>query len=182
MRKVYWFGHDEVAKAIETDEGHIRKLVVPVIRPGTETPMLRSQWQSNLHGKSPVIQSDDFQLSYANEHTPQEVHWHRLQVESYSSDSPMIVAALDADERQRDSSEVMVEFIRGGRLVIPPRFCHKVYLTGLTEVMQIRAEPGSLEGDVHVCEDCNNHENCHCAEITELIRKTAEEHLGQYSE
>lgn len=180
MRKVYWFGHDEVAKALETDEGHFRKLVVPVIRPGAETRMLRSQWQSSLHGKSPVIQSDDFQLSYANEQTPQEVHWHRLQVESYSSDSPMIVAALDVDERQRDSSEITVEFIPGGRLVIPPRFCHKVYLTGLTEVMQIRVASGSLEGDEHICKNCNNNESCHCAEITELIRKTAEERLGQY--
>lgn len=173
---IYWFGQDDVARAVGSG-GHHRKLVVPAIRPDKETRLLRSQWQRTLRGKSPVVQSEHLQLSYTDEKCPQRNHWHRLQVESYFSTSPMIVAAMDVDERLRDSGELSVEFIPAGRVFIPPRFCHLVRLTGLTEVMQIRVEPGSIENDHHTCEGCPT-AGCRCAEMAALIEEAAKKHLG----
>jgi hypothetical protein len=177
LRSVYWFAREEIQKAVESSKRRICRLVVPSIQPGSETPALRPKWQRALHGKVPVVQSDSFQLWYADEQTPQQIHWHRLQIESYSSASPMIVAALDIDERLRDSADITVEFIPGGRVLIPLRFCHRVYLTGLTEVIGIRVEPGPLEQDDHRCEDCPV-EDCRCGEIEALVKQAVAKHLG----
>lgn len=177
MRSVYWFGRDEARKAAEKSKTSC-SVVVPSIDPGKEAALLQPQWQPKLHGKLQVVQSESFQLSYTGRQSPKEPHWHRLQLESYSSDSPMVVVYVDIDERLRDEMEVKAEVVPAGRLFIPPRFCHMVHLTGLTEVMQLRLEPGSLERDNYVCTDCRG-DNCRCDEMRELLKKTVAGQLPQ---
>jgi len=140
--------------------------------------MLRPQWEPKLHGKVPVVQSENFQLSYTCMQSPQEPHWHRLQVETYQSDSPMIVVSVDIDERLRDTPEVKLDVIPAGRVFIPPRFCHLVHLTDYTEVMQLRVEPGSLDRDDYYCDDCAR-DKCRCEEMRQIMKKAVAENFGE---
>ena len=178
MRSVYWFGRNEVQRAVESSKQNECRLVVPSIQPNAEAPMLRPQWKPKLHGKVPVVQSEHFQLSHTSTQSPQEPHWHRLQVETYHSDSPMIVVSVDIDERLRDTPEIKLDVIPAGRVFIPPRFCHVVHLTGPTEVMQLRVEPGSLDRDDYFCDDCQR-DKCRCDEMREMMKKAVAEHAGE---
>jgi len=176
LRSIYWFDKEDVEKAVKSSKRNECLLIVPSIHPGTQTPMLRPKWQRSLHGKVPVMVAENYQLSYIDEHAAQEPYWHRLQVVSYRSDSPMIVVSQDVDERLRDTAEIAVDIIPAGRVFIPPRFCHLVHVTGQTEVLRIRVEPGSLDKDDYLCDYCPNEHSC-CDEMRELMAQAIAEHV-----
>jgi len=147
----------EAGRAVQEDARHLRKIIAPSIW-SAEEEWAGGLWEKEQPGDlRKVAISREVSLSYVDEQAAQEPHWHPAQIESYFSASAIELVYKQVDSHQ-PISFTRVKFT--GRILIPPRICHLVRLTGLTEVLQF---PSPDNSDKVVCDRCIQHERHGCS-------------------
>lgn len=167
------------AEAVRQSNRHLRKIIVPHVKvefgeAALSADGIVAKWVSQDSGVFPVVESQQIQLSWADQNAAQKPHWHNHQIESYSSQFPIDLVFRPVDDISTGFQRVQVT----GRVFIPARVCHFVKLSGLTEVLQFRtggnADQIDLESDQILCSECFLSESC----SEKLARETMEKPLG----
>src|SRR5215471_3978207 len=83
-RHVLVIDNDESIKAAQQSIRHLRKIIIPHIKPDYDEIHLSAEdaiaiWADKTDGHRPVIESQNLQLSWADENAPQKPHWHQFQ-------------------------------------------------------------------------------------------------------
>lgn len=162
MRKILAIPIEEVCEYFAVNTRQDVKIVAPEIlagqlavklhaagkSPKPEQPLAGAEWRHSA-GDAPnaLCESRDFAaglsvegagpyaLSFANEKSPQDAHYHPHHLEIYFSEHP-----LAAEYRaESDSAVERLELQRGGALVFAAGVVHRARLGGLTVVVEIPA-------------------------------------------